>query len=254
MNVAYVVHSGEFTPVLDVMLASLHKHCDCKLVFVAHGMTPLLQQQVRASFPQLIEFRTLSDAPWVGQRMARKIWELRDVSFATGDRVFVLDTDLLMQADIFGGLDGTFDVGLTTRHYDYWYRVNGGVWGFQVNARSRAFLDFFAAEIRQPTWQPFREFQESFKQRRPPSAHRSLDWWCDQDFLCTVLDHRLPFTCTIGDLGYRYNFCPSVEDDVPGTFEKARDEILAKLGDPDIKVLHFKGRLKEILARLRYVV
>jgi hypothetical protein len=254
VNIACVVHSGEFTPVVATMLASLDRHCDCTLIFVAQGMTAALQQHVRSVFEQPIEFRAVPDEQWFGQRMARKIWEVQHVSFGDGDRVFVLDTDLLVQADIFAGLDGSFDVGLTTRHYDYWYKINGGVWGFQFNARSRAFLKFFADEIRCPTWAPFVAFQESFKLRRPPSAHRSLDWWCDQDFLCTVFDHPLPFACTIGDLGPRYNFCPSVEDDIPGTFEKARAEISAKLGDRDIKVLHFKGRLKEVLAELRHVV
>ncbi len=254
MNIAYVVHSGELTPVVATMLASLDQHCNCTLIFVAQGMTAALQQQVRSAFAQSIEFRAVPDEQWFGQRMARKIWGLQQVPFSHGDRVFVLDTDLLIQADIFAGLDGSFDVGLTTRHYDYWYKINGGVWGFQFNARSRAFLKFFADELRCPTWTPLIAFQESLKPRRPLSAYGSLDWWCDQDFLCTVFDHPLPFACTIGDLGPCYNFCPSVEDDIPGTFENARVEILAKLGDRNIKVLHFKGRLKEVLAQLHHVV
>jgi hypothetical protein len=182
--------------------------------------------------------------------MARKIWELQNVSFNKGDKVFVLDTDLLIQADIFEAINGGFDVAYTSRHYDYWYKINAGVWGFEYNDNSRRFLEFFGDQIRKPTWKPFIEFQKRFEGRRPVLPLKNLDWWCDQDFLCSVYEHKLPFACIIRDLGSDYNFCPSVEDDVPGTFERARDEILTKLGDTDIKVLHFKGRLKETLAGL----
>jgi hypothetical protein len=49
-------------------------------------------------------------------------------------------------------------------------------------------------------------------------------------------------------LGSDYNFCPNVQDDdFHETFHPARIEILARLGDPNIKVLHFKGPLKKVL-------
>jgi hypothetical protein len=232
------------------MLSSLDRHCACRLIFVSHQLTDLLQEQIRSTFTQPVEFRPIADGRWVGQRMACKIWELQNVFFHRGDKVFILDTDLLIQADIFEAINGDFDVALTSRHYDYWYKINAGVWGFEYNDNSRRFLEFFGDQIRRPTWKPFIEFQERFEGRRPSLSPKTLDWWCDQDFLCTVYENKLPFACRIRDLGSDYNFCPSVEDDIPGTFERARDEILAKLGDPDIKVLHFKGRLKEALAEL----
>jgi hypothetical protein len=250
VNVAYVVYSGELTPAFSAMLESLGRQCDCRLVLAAHRLTDAFEREVRSRFTGAIEFRALSDAQWVGQRMARKIWELRRVSFDEGDRVFVLDTDLLIQADIFDALDGTFDVGITSRHYDYWYPINGGVWAFQFNDTGKRFLEFFASQIENPTWPPFVAFQERFDGRRPVMPQKNRDWWCDQDFLCTIRDHPLPFACRIRDLGHTYNFCPSVEDDIPGTFESARDAILERVGDARIKVLHFKGRLKEVLGSL----
>src|SRR6516165_3804901 len=120
VNIAYVVHSGGFSAGLRAMLSSLDRHCDCKLIFVAHPLNNLLEKQVRGTFAGVIEFRAIDEAEWVGQRMARKIWELQQVSFDAGDKVFVLDTDLLIQADIFDAIDGSFDVALTSRHYDYW--------------------------------------------------------------------------------------------------------------------------------------
>ena len=217
-------------------------------------MNPLLQKHVRGSFLQPIEFHSLSDWQWVGQRMARKVWGLLDISFSPGDRVFVLDTDLLIQGDIFAGFDGTFDVGLTTRHYDYWYRVNGGVWGFQVNPgvapSSNSSPPRFASRRGSLLSNSKRALSRNAP--LPPTGvwiGGAIRIFCA---LFWIIGYLSP--ATIGDLGYQYNFCPSVEDDVPGTFEKARDEILAKLGDPDIKVLHFKGRLKEVLAGVRHLV
>lgn len=250
MNVAYIVHYGEFSSGIATMLASLDRHCTCRLIIVSPDLTDLLQKQISAVFTQPIEFRPICSAQWVGQRMARKIWELQNISFVRGEKVFVLDTDLIIQANIFEAFNGDFDVALTSRHYDYWYKINAGVWCFEYNDNSRRFLQFFAHQIRKPTWRPFIEFQEHFEGRRPVMPLKNLDWWCDQDFLCAVYGHKLPFACTIRDLGSSYNFCPSVEDDVPGTFERAGDEILAKLDDPDIKVLHFKGRLKQVLTEL----
>jgi hypothetical protein len=247
VNIAYVVHSGKFNSVLAAMLTSLDRHCNCGLIFSAHQLTDELKQQIQSAFGQSIVFRAIPDEDWIGQRMARKIWDLQSISFKLGDKVFVLDTDLLIQSNIFDGIDGRFDVGITSRHYEYWYKINGGVWGFEYNERSRRFLDFFAQQIRAPDWQPLIKFREAFG-RRAAVPHKKLDWWCDQDFLCTVYENQLPFRCTVRDLGSSYNFCPSVEEDIPGTFESARKEILMALGDSRIKVLHFKGRLKEVLA------
>jgi len=63
---------------------------------------------------------------WKNQRMYRKIRQLLEMPFQTNDRVFVLDTDLLIQDEIFNALSEG-DVYVTSRHYNYWYAVNGGV-------------------------------------------------------------------------------------------------------------------------------
>jgi len=73
------------------------------------------------------------------------------------------------------------------------------------------------------------------------------DWWCDQDFLCTIYESGVPLDIIIKDLGPHYNFCPSVEENQPGTFEKAKSEILGKLNEKNYPILHFKGRLKEVM-------
>lgn len=250
MNVAYVVHSGPFNSVLKIMLTSLHRHCTCRLIFVSPDMTDTLRREVRGVFTQPVDFRPIPETKWHGQRVARKVWELQEIPFALGDRVLVLDSDLVIQADPFDAFDGNFDVAVTTRHYKYWYKINAGVWGVNYNEKSRRFLQFFASQIRNPTWSPFIDFKKRFEALRPIFPIKDYDWWCDQDFLCTVYDNPLPFSCRVADLGPRYNFCPSFDDEASASFNAACSEIIEKLGNPHYKVLHFKGRLKEILAML----
>jgi len=175
--------------------------------------------------------------------MCCKVQCLAAAHFAPGDRVFVLDTDLLIQAPIFDALDGD-DVVITSRHYPYWYPVNGGVWGFCYSDTARQFLDFYVSQLMSPTWLPFARFQSRF-------GHAgNLDWWCDQDLLCAVFLAGLPFPCVVRDIGPLYNYCPSVEAGEPDSFLTARSEIQSRLGDTEYKILHFKGRLSEIMPRL----
>ena len=98
-----------------------------------------------------------------------------------------------------------FDLALTSRHYNYWYKVNGGVWALKYNNKTEQFLKFYVKQMLNPDWQPFVAFQQRFKHKG------KLDWYCDQDFLCTVFENKLPFDCNVIDLGYKYNYCPSVE-------------------------------------------
>ena len=48
MNVAYVVHSGEITPVFAAMLESLGRHCECRLVLAAHRLTDTAARMLAA--------------------------------------------------------------------------------------------------------------------------------------------------------------------------------------------------------------
>jgi hypothetical protein len=240
MNWAYIIFDGRLNEVAQRMIATLLKHNDCRVL--VNWVVPNLERfaEMKARYGDRLVLKDVPRKEWNNHRMYRKVERLNRMPFEAGDRVFVLDTDLWIQGEIFGALEGA-DVFVTTRHYDYWYPVNGGVWGFEFNERSRAFLEFFVAQMEAPSWQPFMDFQSKWHH----VGH--LDWWCDQDFLCTAHAHQPPVDVSIGDLGPKYNFCPSVEEAQPGTYKTARTQILEKLGSPEYRILHFKGRLKDVM-------
>lgn len=239
MNVAFTI-TDRVDDMTRGFLSSLSRHNDCKILLnVVDSETPEMDLAWRA------RLLTLPREEWTGQRMFRKVSRLLSMPFADGDKVLVLDTDLIVQGEVFGAMEGA-DIFVTTRHYPYWYVCNGGVWGFICNSRTRRFLDFFAQQVRQPTWEPFREFQSKWRHLG------NLDWWCDQDMLCVIHGHENPVGAKVKDLGPRHNWCPSVEESDPGTFSAARADILDKVGNPEYKVLHFKGRLKEVYRKEVY--
>lgn len=238
-NFVYTI-ADRYATTLGPMMRSLRRHNpDCTLLLDAVD-----RQHDTLDVPAApgVCVRAVPDVQWRHRRMLCKIERIVEQEFDDGDRVFVCDNDLLFQGDVFGAVTDDADVFVTTRHYPYWYPVNGGVWAFRAGPAARQFLRFFLGQVTAPTWRPFVEFQAAF-------GHQgNHDWWCDQDFLCAIHATPPPIGVRIGDLGPNYNFCPSVEDDTPGTFESASAQILEALGDPERRILHFKGRLKEVLA------
>jgi len=240
MNYVLVL-SDELTLVVDKMIHSVLQHCDCKILFHAISFSDKDKATVE-KWNNRIEFYDVIQSKWDDRRMLCRIECLAGTKFSAGDKVFVLDTDMLVQADIFEDLPKG-DVYITSRHYPYWYPINGGTVGFNYNKRSKQFIDFRFEQGLNPTWTPYVKFRKKF------DRGRGFDWWCDQDMLCTVHENLLPFECHVTDLGPKYNFCPSVEFNIPDSFDKARKEILEAIGRPEYKILHFKGKLKEVLEK-----
>lgn len=239
MNYAYMIYSGSMNNMLSSCLKSLDKHVECEILFHHIGMK--IEDIKKLKLKNKVRFIDVRVSDWKNKRMFCKIEALKRFNFKNGDNVFVLDADLIIQDDIFKAFEQTFDIALTSRHYKYWYRINAGVWAFRYNDRVKRFLEFYVDEILDSKWLPFVTFQNRFKHKG------KLDWYCDQDFLCVVFDNELPFKCKIVDLGYKYNYCPSVEEKIPGSFKKASEEILKQVKNKEYKVLHFKGSLKELL-------
>lgn len=219
--------------------AAAHNNCKIFLNIVGPNPSPLRPAWHVRLFP-------VSAAKWSGQRMYRKIACLSAMPFNDGDKVLVLDTDLIVQGELFGAMEGA-DIFVTTRHYPYWYVCNGGVWGFIYGPRTRQFLSFFAQQFRQPTWEPLKAFQDKWMPLR--GEYLPLDWWGDQDMLCVIYGQGCPGGATVRDLGPKYNWCPSAEEGESETFVAARADILSKVGDSEYKILHFKGRLKDVYRR-----
>ena len=234
---------------LNAMINSLHSHCDC---------TVLLQVYIPVEHKGILDGikATISPLyyPEVDQLMQAKITHLLHQPFVDGDKVFVLDTVLLVQADIFDVFETKeFDVGLTVRNYKYHSPINAGVWCFRCNERSQRFLQFYSSEMLLATWPPYLKRNRELGEQSPEAAYvfPSQSYkckWSDQDFLCAVHDNdmNVPFDCKIVDIGWQYNYCPSGE--LLGGL--VTEQLYRKaLSDNDIKILHFKGGVVGYKAR-----
>ena len=240
MNYVYII-SDTYNSVTQKMLGSLFANCECRVLFNHIGNPP----QLPGSYADRVSFFPVDKkSEWDNNMMGCKIQRLKKMPFQAGDNVFVLDTDLIIQDNIFKAFESEFDVCVTTRHYPYWYVVNGGVWGFRYSDLTRRFIEFYVDQIANPTWKPLVDFRHRF------GGRHGTDWWVDQDFLCTIKESGMPehlSSCKLFDLGPKYNFCPSVEENIPQTFEQAKRDIMAAVGDKEYKILHFKGRLKGVI-------
>jgi len=224
------------------MLESLNKHCKFCLLLNTTETSKEIIDFSKNILGDNLRIKNIDKSKWSGKRMLYKIENILSYQFEKDDNVFILDDDLIIQDDIFKVFSNNFDVCITSRHYKYWYVINGGVWGFKYNEKSKEFLKYYISQIYNPTWFPLVMFRSKF------ARNKSFDWWVDQDFLCVVKENGVPINnCKVLDIGYKYNFCPSVEENIPQTYELAKSEILKVVGNQEYKILHFKGRLKNII-------
>lgn len=171
-------------------------------------------------------------------------------SFKNGvDSLVVLDSDTLVQGDIFGMFREKYcDVLLTSRQYPCRYPVNAGVQGYKITHGSKNFLKHYASQLKDKTWPPFVDFQKRFKRFVP-----GYNWLDDQDYLCAVYlscvieskDH--PAGISIDDVGPYYNWSESEDSVVRAGYPRSVEGMLKKIGDPRYKVLHFRGGFKSLM-------
>jgi hypothetical protein len=243
VNYVYTLTDRKEPELFQKMVRSLEKHCDYTLILNCFPSNHQILNFCKDNVKRLI-VRNIVTVEWNNRRMCNKIECIRRINFNDGDRIFVLDDDLIVQDDIFKAFETDFDVCVTSRHYDYWYKINAGVWGMKWGSPAREFLDFYISQIKNPTWTPLVEFRQKF------GRDGSLDWWVDQDFLCVAYENKVPIQYNLFDIGPKYNFCPSVEENIPGTFESAKKDLLSVVGNKEFKILHLKGRLKTIAGQI----
>ena len=235
-----MMHSGRLTDLYIKCFETARRHSpDSKIEF----FTDLTEEERMKLKPYAVTFHDIRTKDYLRKSVVLKIEILRSLDFKYGDNVIVSDLDIVFQSDPFKVFKNDFDVFFTTRHYRYHFLINGGIWGFRVNERSRRFVRFFIRQMFARSWQSLREFGKRFGR-----DHYGPGWFLDQDFLCTVYENinslpRKIMDVRFFDAGYRYNFCPSF--DING--ENAVQELKSKIGDPDYVVLHLKAQLKRIL-------
>ena len=243
MNYVYVIASDKYCVQSEMVLRTLNKHCKCTLLMNLYNPPETFINDIPKWFEQdYIVFNILQEG-WENKRMSCKIKRLLKMGFSYGDNVFVLDTDLFIQDNIFEIFELGKDIYYTTRGYPQATPapINAGLWAFNFNERTERFLNFYIDQMYKPTWVPYINFEKSMLPLNRKKFGGRLDWWCDQDFLNAVYLNKgkVPFECQIVDIGNKYNFChanPSL------------------IGNKKYKVLHFKGArkksIKEILRRI----
>lgn len=243
MNYAYIVCSDRYCDQAEMVLRTLDKHCNCNSLINVHNPTNNFHENVSKWFKRDYIVNIIPEEEWESKRMFCKIKRLLKMEFSYGDNVFVLDTDLFIQDDIFKIFEQGFDIYYTTRGYPQTIPapINAGLWAFNFNERTEKFLSFYVNQMYEPTWAPYIKFEKSMLPLNRKTFAGHLDWWCDQDFLNAVYLNGgvVPFECKIMDIGNKYNFCHAN---------------FSLIGNKDYKVLHFKGNrkesIKEILRRI----
>ena len=243
MNYVYIIASNEYCAQSEMVLRTLDKYCDCTVLINLYDPPKKFIDDVQKWFKQDYIIFNISQEEWKNKRMYCKIKRLLKMDFLYGDNVFVLDTDLFIQDDIFNIFEQSLDIYYTTRGYQQVVPapINAGLWAFNFNKRTERFLNFYIDQLYEPTWIPYIEFKESMLSLNRKAFDGYLDWWCDQDFLNAVYLNggKVPFECKIVDIGNKYNFCHAN---------------LSLIGNKNYKVLHFKGNRKkdieEVLRRI----
>ncbi len=238
MNYISVVVDDNLLSILPTMLKSVVKNChnfEANIGYYGIDLNRLID-----AIPEGMKY-TLIKLP-DSNMVYNKLKMIYDNKWNIGDKIFSLDLDTVVQGDIFKVFDGTFDFGYTTRFYPYWAPINEGVWCLDYSEKSAKFLKYFFDQVTKPTWEPFINFSKKF-------GHNSegKSWFSNQDFLCSQYLFGIDTFCRMKDIGWQYNFCPTVEEADPRTYEIAKECIIESIGSKNIKILHFKGRLKNIM-------
>lgn len=239
-NWVYIICDNKLKEYVNIMIESLNKHNECKVLYNCVG-------SAYENLQENVILYNVKNVDWSNKIQLCKIQTLKKMSkdFIEGDRIFILDVDIIIQDDIFKIFDDNdFDVGITSRHYEYHYPINGGVWCLRWNKKSEKFLDYFIEQTLNPSWQPLVNFRKRFKR------NNDLNWWVDQDFLCAIYKNgnKLPFDCKVKDLGPMYNYCPSVPDRI--NYVRGEKELREKLGNKEYKILHFKATMKKLMKEI----
>lgn len=248
MNYAYMTCSKDFWPYAEICIRSLGQHSDCTLLFNAYGWlngnVKELEADMKCTYPGRSLIYMIPEKEWKGRIAKCKVERLECMPFQDGDNVLLIDADLIFKVDPFKIFDiwPEVDVFLTERHYDYHFPINGGLYGFRLFEAGWKFMRMHIDEVKNPMWPPYVQWLKKY-------WHWGQEnWGVGQDFLCAIHMAGLPFEGILKILGPEWNWCPSIEEDrLEETLKPAREDMARAEKNPDIKVLHYKGRLKEMM-------
>lgn len=224
----------------ETCVKTLRKHSNCVIVVVTDNVPSETRHKLSRTYN--IHWMVLNPGTMEHRRAACKIEQL-DIFMQPredGDCVLVSDVDIYFLADPFTAM-GDFDVALTTRGYDYYFPINGGIFYLNVNDKSKEWISWHNKEVIKPTWPPYIQLNQHHRKRF------GLDWAVGQDFLIACWEQREQIKqetgITIVDVGPKYNYCPP--SDKWGT--KAFEAIRKAYHEKSVVALHLKSTLKDML-------
>jgi hypothetical protein len=232
-KVAYFIHSGDLTFINKECFRSIQKKADCRIILYHDSIS---------NKPNNIELIPIDLNRWTNRRMTHRMELALELPISYGDKVLVLDTDLLFQGDPFKVFqEADFDLFYTSRAFKSNYNVNGGVWGFVNNACSRELLKFMVDQAKNPSWGPYENFRNRFRK----NDLREEDWWTNQDLLCVLSEYHPPIDVSLYDAGEKYNCCPKSGGGISLT-EELKKEFLSKIGNEYYIIIHYKEMKKDV--------
>jgi hypothetical protein len=237
---AFMVYHRADDNMFETCLKTLRNHSTCNIVVATDNVAE--ESRLNLSREYGVQWIVMDSELMENRRAACKLeqLELFVKTLKEGDSILVSDVDIYFLADPFTAI-GDFDIGLTTRGYEYYFPINGGVFYIVCNERSMEWLRWHVAEIHEMTWLPYVVYSYNHRTRF------GLDWAVGQDFLVACWEERdwieREKGIRIVDVGPRYNYCPP--SDKWGL--KAFEAIRKAYRDKSVVALHLKSTLKDIL-------
>lgn len=236
MDIAFICYWGRVNDdVFETCVNTFRKHSKAHLQVHSDN-----RPELKADYG--IRWTNVDKSIVKGRRALCKIERLRNVTknMRNNDRLLVADADLYFLDDPFTAFDKDFDLAITTRCHEWKfngreYPVNGGVFFFRINDKTRKFVNFYLQQCENPNWPPLVKLRKELGRVYTP------DWEIGQDFLLAAWENRDELDLNIVDLGPEYNLCPNT--DYFGV-RKAQQLIKVAYETKSAKVLHLKSELK----------
>tara|TARA_Y100000991_G_C21959723_1_gene343838 strand:+ start:273 stop:1181 length:909 start_codon:yes stop_codon:yes gene_type:complete len=239
---------------IKVCLQSLRKHNPtCNIFFFYKN--PLIKIFYRKFN---INFIKIDRVKSKNKLLFYKVYSVKEIAnkLNLNDFLLVCDLDILFQNnpflmfDQFPGNDFYYTHCLMSgpeskREEKIWKncvnKVNGGVWGINVNSITRELMAFWIRCEEEKYWKKWEEF--STRKEHLIDGKTDLNWFFDQDFLNCIDQNNVPLSKDLKkvNVGFEYNYFTS-----NWGFFNIDLNMGNKIGNPNFPIIHFKGIYKKI--------